>query len=232
MILVSWGSEGSLCTVHSASSGSAWYALFSLMWRIQGVTPASLTAVGLVRTTVYGPFQCPWPHLIPGHKFVNLFPKGEWHPFLYKLSYLIYYLTQLFHLLWNLISPSWSRREVAQSCPTLCDPMDCSPPGSSIMEFSRQEYWSMLPFPSPGDLPNPGIEPESLALPADALLSEPPGNLIFISPYLRQICWHLFYYGRGPPIHNFVWRRAMGLWGHPEPEQSYQKQVHPGTVSL
>ena len=38
-------------------------------------------------------------HLIPGHKFMNLFPKGEWHPFLYKLSYLIYYLTQLFHLL-------------------------------------------------------------------------------------------------------------------------------------
>ena len=38
-------------------------------------------------------------HLIPGHKFVNLFPKGEWHPFFYKLSYLIYYLTQLFHLL-------------------------------------------------------------------------------------------------------------------------------------
>ena len=39
------------------------------------------------------------PHLITKHKFVNLFPKGEWHPFLYKLSYLIYYLTQLFHLL-------------------------------------------------------------------------------------------------------------------------------------
>ena len=39
-------------------------------------------------------------------------------------------------------------REVAQSCLTLCDPMD--PPS---MEFSRQEYWSGLPFPSPGDLP-------------------------------------------------------------------------------
>ena len=39
------------------------------------------------------------PHLILGHKFVNLFPKGEQHLFLYKLSYLIYYLTQLFHLL-------------------------------------------------------------------------------------------------------------------------------------
>ena len=42
------------------------------------------------------------------------------------------------------------------------------------MEFSRQEYWSGLPFPSPGDLPNPGIEPGSPALQADSLLSEPP----------------------------------------------------------
>ena len=44
------------------------------------------------------------------------------------------------------------------------------------MEFSRQEYWSGLPFPSPGDLPNPGIEPGSPALWAEDLLSEPPGN--------------------------------------------------------
>ena len=42
--------------------------------------------------------------------------------------------------------------------------------------FSRQEYWSGLPFPSPGDLPNPGIEPESPTLQVDALTSEPPGK--------------------------------------------------------
>ena len=42
------------------------------------------------------------------------------------------------------------------------------------MEFSRQEYWSGLPFPSPGDLPNPGIEPRSPALQAEALTSELP----------------------------------------------------------
>ena len=46
------------------------------------------------------------------------------------------------------------------------------------MGFSRQEYWSGLPFPSPGDLPNPGIEPGSPVLQADALPSEPPGNHI------------------------------------------------------
>ena len=44
------------------------------------------------------------------------------------------------------------------------------------MGFSRQGYWSGLPFPSPGDLPNPGIEPGSPALQADALSSEPPGK--------------------------------------------------------
>ena len=42
--------------------------------------------------------------------------------------------------------------------------------------FPRQEYWDGLPFPSVGDLPNPGIEPGSLALQADSLLSEPPGK--------------------------------------------------------
>ena len=44
------------------------------------------------------------------------------------------------------------------------------------MGFSRQEYWSGVPFPSPGDLPHPGIEPGSPALEADALASEPPGK--------------------------------------------------------
>ena len=43
-------------------------------------------------------------------------------------------------------------------------------------EFSRQEYWSGLPFPSPGDLPDPGTEPQSPALQAHSLLSEPPGK--------------------------------------------------------
>ena len=65
----------------------------------------------------------------------------------------------------SLNPPLESESEVAQSCPTLCDPMDSSlhqaPPS---MGFSRQEYWSGLPFPSPGNLPNPGIEPRSLTL--------------------------------------------------------------------
>ena len=47
---------------------------------------------------------------------------------------------------------------VIQSCPTLCNPMDCSPPGSLSMGFSKQEYWNGLSFPSPRDLFNPGIK--------------------------------------------------------------------------
>ena len=53
------------------------------------------------------------------------------------------------------------RAKSFQSCPTLCDPMNCSHQTPLSMEFSRQEYWGGLPCPSPGDLPNPGIKPGS-----------------------------------------------------------------------
>ena len=64
---------------------------------------------------------------------------------------------------------------VSQSGLTLCDSIDCSrSQDSPSLGFSRQEYWSGLPFPSPGDLPDPGIEPRSPALQVDSLPSEPP----------------------------------------------------------
>ena len=106
--------------------------------------------------------------------------------------------------------------KLLQSCPTLCNPIDGSPPGFPVpeilqarvlewvtisfslshvqlfatpwtvahqsplsMEFSRQEYWSGLPFPHPGDLPDPGIKPGSSALQADSLLTELQGKPIF-----------------------------------------------------
>ena len=53
---------------------------------------------------------------------------------------------------------------VAQLCPTLCNPMDYSPPGSLSMGFPRKEYWSRLPLPSPGDLPDQGIKSTSPTL--------------------------------------------------------------------
>ena len=54
--------------------------------------------------------------------------------------------------------------------------MDYSLPGSSVHGFSRQEYWSGLPFPSPGDLPDPGIKPRSSALAGRFFTTEPPGK--------------------------------------------------------
>ena len=65
---------------------------------------------------------------------------------------------------------------IVHSCPTLCDPWTVAHQAPPSMGFSRQEYWSGLPFPSPGDLPDPGIEPRSPTLQADALTSAPPGK--------------------------------------------------------
>ena len=69
-----------------------------------------------------------------------------------------------------------SQSEVAQLCRTLCNPMDWGPQAPLSMGFSRQEYWSGLPFPSLGDLPNPGIEPGSPVSQVGSLLPEPPGE--------------------------------------------------------
>ena len=60
----------------------------------------------------------------------------------------------------------YSESEVAWSCPTLCNPWTIAHQAPPSMGFSRQEYWSGLPFPSPGGLLNPEIEPVSPAFPA------------------------------------------------------------------
>ena len=64
-------------------------------------------------------------------------------------------------MLWGNSILFFHRKLGTESCLTLYYPMNCSPPGSS-MEFSRQEYWNGLLFPSSGNLPNPGIEPPAL----------------------------------------------------------------------
>ena len=61
-----------------------------------------------------------------------------------------------------------------------CDHMDVACQAPLFMAFSSQGYWSWLPFPSPGDRLNPGIEPESSALQAGSLLTEQPGKLCII----------------------------------------------------
>ena len=66
----------------------------------------------------------------------------------------------------------------------LCDPMDCSQAPQS-MEFSRQEYWSGLPCPTPGGLPSLGIEPATPVLAGGFVTSEPPGKHAIISNWYQ-----------------------------------------------
>ena len=77
---------------------------------------------------------------------------------------------------------------VTKSCPTLMTPwtIACQTPLS--MGFSRQEYWNGLPFPSPGDLPDPGIKPRSPALQADSLPTEIRGKPKTLASSPRSVC--------------------------------------------
>ena len=78
-------------------------------------------------------------------------------------------------------------QESSQSCLTFWDPIDCCLPGSSVHGIFQAEYWSGLPFPSPGDILNPGIKLMSSALQADASLSEPPGKPSSLIPQFKSI---------------------------------------------
>ena len=80
---------------------------------------------------------------------------------------------------------------VAQSCLILYNPMDDSLPASSVHRiFQREEHWSGLPFPSPGDLADPGIKPRSPALQAHSLPSELRGKSKPTSKRISEI-WHI-----------------------------------------
>ena len=65
---------------------------------------------------------------------------------------------------------------VTQLCPTLCDPMGCSPPGSSVHDILQARILEWVAIPSPGDLPDPGIEPASPELTGRFSTAEPPGK--------------------------------------------------------
>ena len=99
------------------------------------------------------------------------------------------------------------RTKSLQLCLTFCDPMDgtiiCQTPLS--MGFSRQEYWSGLPFPSPGKLPNPGIEPWSPALQADCLLTKLQGKSL-----LKTIChYKLKFYHPSMPLSESLYNNIV-----------------------
>ena len=80
---------------------------------------------------------------------------------------------------------------VSQLRPTLCDPTDCSTPGCSVHVTFQARHWSGLPFPPPGDLPNPGIKAVSPALQVDSLLLSHQGSIkmcIFPKVDLQNQC--------------------------------------------
>ena len=76
-----------------------------------------------------------------------------------------------------------------QCCPTLWDPMGCSPPGSSVHGISQAKYWNGLPFPPPEDLPDPGSNLHLFCLlpsQAGSLPLVPPGKPMFTFPQTLQ----------------------------------------------
>ena len=82
------------------------------------------------------------------------------------------------------------RAKSIQLCLTPCDPMDCSLPDPSVHRLSQYEYWSGLPSPSPGGLPNPEIKPTSLRSPASAgmFFTSTTGEALGVPLYIQSNC--------------------------------------------
>ena len=109
------------------------------------------------------------------------------------------------------------------------------------MEFSRQEYWSGMPFPSPGDLPDPRIEPRSPALQSDSLLTEPPGKPIQDSESEREvkslsrvrffaILWTVAY--QAPPSMGFSRQEFWSGLLFPSPGDLPDPRIEPRSPAL
>ena len=118
--------------------------------------------------------------------------------------------------------------ELLESCPTLCDPMGCSPPGSPSMGFSRQEYWSKLPCPPPGDLPDPGMKPTSLISPALAMGSLPRVPPGLTSPVQKHDNRHnIFNILRlSHKVKGAYFKRIRRNWYYPESLIATEKVVY------
>ena len=109
------------------------------------------------------------------------------------------------------------------------------------MGFSRQECWSRLPFPSPGDLPDPGIEPGSPTLQADALQSEPPGKPNYIHKVKVKVKsfsrvrlfatpWTVAY--QAPPSMGFSRQKCWSRLPFPSPGDLPDPGIKPGPPAL
>ena len=91
-----------------------------------------------------------------------------------------------------------------------------------FMGFPRQKYWSGKPSPSPGNLPNPGIEPGSLALQMDSLLSEPPGKpslvvCVLVTQLCLTLCNPIDCSLQGSSVHGILQGRILEWVGLPVP---------------
>ena len=77
--------------------------------------------------------------------------------------------------------------------------------------FSRQEYWSGLPFPSPGDLPDPGIKPRSSALQADSLLSEPSVSMLNTAQHQESVSYLSSYFSflESNPLKKVIFKKLF-----------------------
>ena len=108
-----------------------------------------------------------------------------------------------------------------------CDPLDCSPPDSSVHVIFQTRYWSELPFPSPGDLPSPRIKPGSPILQVDSLLSEPPGkpsNILEFYSGVILLSHQLFFQWCCLISHKEIRRHRLRLFStswHPTWEQRF-----------
>ena len=137
--------------------------------------------------------------MYPGFKprLCHLMAIWSWENDLHSLSLsLLWNRAQLWgenEAMWGTCSELSGSCLVAKSCPTLVLPWTVARQASLSVEFSRQEYWSRLLFPPPGDLPDAGIEPAAPEAPAfqwDSLPLEPSGrNLDDIYPFLKAIAY-------------------------------------------
>ena len=108
---------------------------------------------------------------------------------------------------------------IIKSCLTLCDPMNCSPPSSSVYGILKARILEGLPFPSPGDLPHSGIKPGSPALQTDSLPTESPGKSFLYNQHSVKVVkqtsfsqWRL-YEGRKVGKEKQKWGRWSTVMG-------------------
>ena len=148
----------------------------------------------------------------------------------------------------GIVGAKESEIEVTQSCPTLCDPWTVVSQSPPSMGFSKLEYWSGLPCPPPGDLPDPGIEPRSPTLQADSTIwatreSQNMSIFLLINEAGRPVStlepWDFNQLCARTQWHGMIWAVPPSVPSHPPPGRALEckfenspagiSQLHPYT---